>query len=202
MTSLMTSRTRVLPLPSEPTHSPWSGGSRLNWFPPADEPNRWSKWLRPAKLVMRFGFEVVTCFGWVMAPTGVPPELALRSGPSEPSLGPATSKLSIPPGWLDDAGRNEAVPELVISRVVPLPSEPLTPLVAAIALLAPAAATAVPATRMPAAAIATRACQSRRRLDIALPSNGTYVGQELPSVLCDTDDPVKGQTRGNVHFAC
>src|SRR5215469_10768199 len=82
MTSLMTSRTRVLPLPSEPTHSPWSGGSRLNWFPPADEPNRWSKWSRPAKLVRRFGFEVVTGVGWVMAPTGVPPELWLRSGAS------------------------------------------------------------------------------------------------------------------------
>ena len=97
-TSLMTSRMRVWPLPSEPTHSPWSGGSRLNWFAPADEPNRWSKWLRPSKLVMRFGFEVVTGFGWVMTPTGVPPVLWLRSGASGPSPRPAISKLSIPPG--------------------------------------------------------------------------------------------------------
>src|SRR6266516_1396468 len=29
-----------------PTHSPWSGGSRLNWLPPPA--NRWSVWSRPS----------------------------------------------------------------------------------------------------------------------------------------------------------
>src|SRR5919201_4896149 len=30
-----------------PTHSPWSGGSRLNWLPPAA--SRWSVWSSPSQ---------------------------------------------------------------------------------------------------------------------------------------------------------
>src|SRR5260221_561876 len=87
----MVSTMRVLPLPSVPTQRPWSGGSRLNWLEWAVEPKRFWKWLRPSKLAVNPGVEVVTGCGWLAAPTDVlPPELWLRFeviAPSEPVPG-------------------------------------------------------------------------------------------------------------------
>src|SRR5215472_13935907 len=134
-----------------------------------------------------------------MCPTPDPPELLLRSVPIGLSPKPAISKLSILPGGLGEPATNEAVPELEMSRVAPLPREPL---VEAIALLAPPAATAVPAARIPVAAIAARTCQRRRRLDIDLLLWHIRRAEDRRSVLSDLDRLVKCQHSRDDHFAC
>src|SRR5579864_5137600 len=72
--------TRVLPLPSEPTQRPWSGGSRLKALLWSLEPKRCWKWLRPLKLATRPGVLPVTGLGCATAPTDVasPGALSLR----------------------------------------------------------------------------------------------------------------------------
>ena len=103
MAVLIVSTTKPLP-----THSPWSGGSRLNWVSvKAPVPAvRWSKWFRPAKCVVPVESTTFCVFGvGAIVGTGAgppppwtwPPLASSGSGPSSPARPVPENDDSLPP---------------------------------------------------------------------------------------------------------
>ncbi len=103
MASLTASTTCPLP-----THSPWSGGSRLNWLPPLV--SRCWRWLIPSKLARTCGPLRVTLFGAAalatpaagrLAPAAPCLRLRLRFGPAEFALAAraAAAPAASAPSW-------------------------------------------------------------------------------------------------------
>src|SRR6059036_3351134 len=75
-----------------PTHSPWSGGSRLNWLPPPAK--RWSVWSRPSHPLL-FSFTTTGVLEGVGAPGRL---LGVSSFPSKSAQCPASlASLDDPP---------------------------------------------------------------------------------------------------------